>query len=189
MIPPEFVQLGTAGIIALALWGVTQAIRPLIAAFVANQKELAGVNRELLAQLKTSNGVIDRNSEALDRTTTETHEMRLAIAALAEAQTALVKALPETIAGIVRGNEANSARLDAHDAQAREGIARIEAKLVSVEDKLTALKAEVNDGHRANRAEILKKIDVVLAELADMRPTPPPPKVLPPPDKLEGQAA
>ena len=182
MIPPELVQLGVVGIVALALWGVVQAMKPGLAALVKAQNNLTAVNAELLKHLHESDRVIDRNSDELRRNAGETHEMRLAIAALAEAQTALVKALPETIAGIVRGNEANSARLDAHDAQAREGIARIETAIAALRDEIRA-------GHKAQRQEVLDKLDHVLAEIRALQPTPPPPKVLPPPEKLEEKAA
>lgn len=172
MIPPELVQLGTVGIIALALYGVVQAMKPGLAALVKAQSNLTTVNAELLQHLRESDRVIDRNAEAQEHSAAETHEMRLAITALAAAQTELVKALPDTVANIVKANADTAARLDAHDAQAREGIARIEAAIAE-------LRAEIQGGHKAQRGEVIGRLDLILAELASLKPPPPPPKVMP----------
>ena len=64
-IPPDLTQLGSVGIIALALLGVVLAIRPLIVAFVSNQKELSGVNRELLTALRSSDRAHDRAADEI----------------------------------------------------------------------------------------------------------------------------
>ena len=184
MIPPELVQLGTVGIIALALYGVVQAMKPGLAALVKAQSNLTTVNAELLQHLRESDRVIDRNAEAQEHSAAETHEMRLAITALAAAQTELVKALPETVANIVKANADTAARLDAHDQQAREGIARLEAPGARLMEM-------VESGQKVSRAELTQLSRDILAAIHSLTPPQPPPvalRVEPNPAK-EGNAA
>lgn len=168
MIPPELVQLGSVGMLSLAVVFIVMSIKPGLTALVDAQKNLTTVNTDLLAHLRESDKVIDRNAEALERSAAEKHEMRLSITALAAAQTELVKVLPETVAAIVKANTDMGARLDAHDLQAREGIARIEAKLGTLSDEIKA-------GHKVTRAEMLEQIGLVLAEIATLKTPPPEP--------------
>ena len=65
-----------------------------------------------------------------------------------------------------------AARLDAHDQQARDGIARIEATLAQMRDEFAT-------GHKAQRGEVLGRLDEVLAEIRNLKPPPPPPRVMP----------
>lgn len=100
-----------------------------------------------------------------------------------KAQTALLSAMG---ASIEAGNKATvsaiTERLDVHDTFAREGMARIEAALEE-------LKADLSNGHKALRGDILGKLDDVLAEVRRLHPPTPPPVALKPPDKLEREAA
>jgi len=110
--------------------------------------------------------------------------------ALASAGTALTAALAEDTseiktqtcvltslklelhAQIEASGKVMAARLDAHDQQAREGIARIEAALAQMRDEFAT-------GHKAQRGEVLGRLDEVLAEIRNLKPPPPPPKVMP----------
>lgn len=182
-LPPNVSDLGAAGILSVALFGVMiWVVRPLMASYIATQKERVDAQRQwveiqtrLLTHLRESDVVIDRNSDEIRRysdaqehSAAETHEMRLAITALATAQTELVRALPDTVANIVKANADTAARLDAHDTQAREGIARIEATLAGLRD-------EILSGHKSQRAEVLGKLEEVLTEIRALRPPPLPP--------------
>lgn len=94
------------------------------------------------------------------------------------AQTAVLTGLGDRIdASASTTTAALVDRLDLHDAQAREGIARIEAALA-------ALREEIRAGHNAQQVEIIRRLDLVLAELAKLTPPPPPPKIAPPPAPL-----
>lgn len=94
-IPPDLTQLGSVGIIALALLGVVLAIRPLIVAFVSNQKELSGVNRELLTALRSSDRAHDRAADEIKAlrqdATANQDEARTTAKAQSEALSMLVK--------------------------------------------------------------------------------------------------
>lgn len=57
-------------------------------------------------------------------------------------------------------------RLDAHDAVAQNGIKNIEAGLAEAKAAIEQLRAEIAAGHKAQRTELLGKLDLVLARLA-----------------------
>ena len=73
-------------------------------------------------------------------------------------------------------------RLDAHDTQAREGITRIETAIAALRD-------EFSTGHKAQRVEVITKLDQVLAEIRALHPPPEPPHVVTPARASDTQAA
>lgn len=191
-LPPGLKDLGEVVIIAAALLGVVYAIRPLISAFVGSYKELASVNRELLKRLEASDGVIDRNTAQAERTTAQIGAFETSITKLAEAQATLVKALPDTIAQFVKATESAADRTIktvtdasvAHDAFAREGIARLEAQGARLIEM-------VESGQKVSRAELAQLSRDILAAIHSLTPPQPPPvalRVEPNPAK-EGNAA
>lgn len=118
-------------------------------------------------------GAGERLTAALDSNTREL-----------KAQTAMLAAMG---AAIEAGNKATvsaiTERLNVHDSFARESISRIEAAL-------EALKADLSNGHKALRGDVLGKLNEVLTEIRALRPPPPPPVALKPPAALEtGDAA
>lgn len=133
---------------------------------------------------------IERQSDNIARQTAAIEKLVAAATASNEAMLAEQRAQTALLAGLRDGIEmsgkattlAITARLDAHDQQAREGMARIEATLAALRD-------EIQTGHKTQWSEVLERIDRVLAEIAALHPTPPPPSVLPPPEKLEKESA
>lgn len=118
--------------------------------------------------------------------------------ALSTAGTALTSALAENTRELkaqtvvltelragMQAQEANGkaalSALSTHDTMAQDAIKRIEAALAG-------LREEISAGHKAQRTEVLGKLDDVLAEIRSLKPVPPPPVVLPHPDKLEKTA-
>lgn len=183
-IPPDLTQLGSVGIIALALLGVVLAIRPLIVAFVSNQKELSGVNRELLTALRSSDRAHDRAADEIKAlrqdATANQDEARTTAKAQSEALSMLVKSQ----AGIVKQVVSQSAAITAHDAFAREGIARLEAQGARLIEM-------VESGQKVSRAELTQLSRDILAAIHSLTPPQPPPvalRVEPNPAK-EGNAA
>ena len=175
-IPPSLARLGEVVIIAAALLGVVYAIRPLISGFVGSYKELASVNRELLRRIEASDGVIDRNTDQSAKAAERMAALETAMVKLADAQTALTKALPETGLRYAAASEAQADRTiqaitqaqAVHNAEITAGLARVEASVAS-------LREEIASGQKAHRAEVLGKIDKVLAELSMLKPNPPTP--------------
>lgn len=162
-IPTGLTQLGEVVVIALALLGVVYAIRPLIAGYLSTQKELATVNRELRDYLQASNRVIDRNAD-------EIKEMRTALQEQTEAHTQLVKALPEMVAQIVKATESAATRtISEVTANADKHDAAQLAAWTEVKTMLIEMRAEIADGHKAQRKEFLDRFDRIIALL-----TPPP---------------
>lgn len=110
--------------------------------------------------------------------------------ALASAGTALTTALAENTAEIKTqtgvltslkldlnaqieaSGKAMAARLDAHDQQAREGIARLEAQGARLMEM-------VESGQKVSRAELAQLSRDILAAIHNLTPPPPPPKVVP----------
>ena len=91
----------------------------------------------------------------------------------AKMQTSVLTALKQDFHSQIEiSGKAITARLDAHDQQAREGIARIESTLAQMRDEFAT-------GHKAQRGEVLGRLDEVLAEIRNLKPPPPPPKVMP----------
>lgn len=91
-----------------------------------------------------------------------------------KAQTSLLADIRERIETSGKATtKAITERLDAHDTQAREGIARIEATLAALRD-------EVGNGNKAHNGEVLNKLNEVLAEIRSLKDPPPSePKVIP----------
>lgn len=183
-IPPDLTQLGSVGIIALALLGVVLAIRPLIVAFVSNQKELSGVNRELLTALRSSDRAHDRAADEIKAlrqdATANQDEARTTAKAQSEALSMLVKSQ----AGIMEQVVSQAAAITAHDAFAREGIARLEAQGARLIEM-------VESGQKVSRAELAQLSRDILAAIHSLTPPQPPPvalRVEPNPAK-EGNAA
>ena len=183
-IPPDLTQLGSVGIIALALLGVVLAIRPLIVAFVSNQKELSGVNRELLTALRSSDRAHDRAADEIKAlrqdATANQDEARTTAKAQSEALSMLVKSQ----AGIMEQVVSQAAAITAHDAFAREGIARLEAQGARLIEM-------VESGQKVSRAELTQLSRDILAAIHSLTPPQPPPvalRVEPNPAK-EGNAA
>jgi len=183
-IPPDLTQLGSVGIIALALLGVVLAIRPLIVAFVSNQKELSGVNRELLTALRSSDRAQDRAADEIAALRKDVganqDEARTASKAQSEALSMLVKSQ----AGIMEQVVSQAAAITAHDAFAREGIARLEAQGARLIEM-------VESGQKVSRAELTQLSRDILAAIHSLTPPQPPPvalRVEPNPAK-EGNAA
>ena len=183
-IPPDLTQLGSVGIIALALLGVVLAIRPLIVAFVSNQKELSGVNRELLTALRSSDRAQDRAADEIAALRKDVganqDEARTASKAQSEALSMLVKSQ----AGIMEQVVSQAAAITAHDAFAREGIARLEAQGARLIEM-------VESGQKVSRAELAQLSRDILAAIHSLTPPQPPPvalRVEPNPAK-EGNAA
>jgi len=183
-IPPDLTQLGSVGIIALALLGVVLAIRPLIVAFVSNQKELSGVNRELLTALRSSDRAQDRAADEIAALRKDVganqDEARTASKAQSEALSMLVKSQ----AGIMKQVVSQAAAITAHDAFAREGIARLEAQGARLIEM-------VESGQKVSRAELAQLSRDILAAIHSLTPPQPPPvalRVEPNPAK-EGNAA
>lgn len=182
LIPPELVQLGAVGIIALALLGVVYAIKPLIAGYLSTQKELTAVNKELRDYLQQSNRVIDRNAD-------EIRDVRTALQAQTEALTTLVKQQPDTIAQIVKANESQTDRtirtltdtINTREAAVEAGIARIEAAVAAMRD-------EIVSGTKAHRQEMIGKLDAIMREISSLKP-PPPPHLVKPIEPLERKEA
>lgn len=175
-IPPDITQLGQVVIIAAALLGVVYAIRPLISGFVGSYKELASVNRELLRRLEASDAVIDRSTAQAAKTESGVTELAQSVAKLAETQSQLVRSLPDAIAQFVKATESAADRTieTVNKASiAREG--EILAGLARIETSVEALRGEIASGQKAHRAEVLGRIDKVLAELSAMKPLPPTP--------------
>ena len=183
-IPPDLTQFGSVGIIALALLGVVLAIRPLIVAFVSNQKELSGVNRELLTALRSSDRAHDRAADEIKAlrqdATANQDEARTTAKAQSEALSMLVKSQ----AGIMEQVVSQAAAITAHDAFAREGIARLEAQGARLIEM-------VESGQKVSRAELAQLSRDILAAIHSLTPPQPPPvalRVEPNPAK-EGNAA
>lgn len=183
-IPPDLTQLGSVGIIALALLGVVLAIRPLIVAFVSNQKELSGVNRELLTALRSSDRAHDRAADEIKAlrqdATANQDEARTTAKAQSEALSMLVKSQ----AGIMEQVVSQSAAITAHDAFARGGIVRLEAQGARLIEM-------VESGQKVSRAELAQLSRDILAAIHSLTPPQPPPvalRVEPNPAK-EGNAA
>ena len=183
-IPPDLTQLGSVGIIALALLGVVLAIRPLIVAFVSNQKELSGVNRELLTALRSSDRAQDRAADEIAALRKDVganqDEARTASKAQSEALSMLVKSQ----AGIMEQVVSQAAAITAHDAFAREGIARLGAQGARLIEM-------VESGQKVSRAELAQLSRDILAAIHSLTPPQPPPvalRVEPNPAK-EGNAA
>ncbi len=183
-IPPDLTQLGSVGIIALALLGVVLAIRPLIVAFVSNQKELSGVNRELLTALRSSDRAHDRAADEIKAlrqdVTANQDEARTTAKAQSEALSMLVKSQ----AGIMEQVVSQAAAITAHDAFAREGITRLEAQGARLIEM-------VESGQKVSRAELTQLSRDILAAIHSLTPPQPPPvalRVEPNPAK-EGNAA
>ena len=183
-IPPDLTQLGSVGIIALALLGVVLAIRPLIVAFVSNQKELSGVNRELLTALRSSDRAQDRAADEIAALRKDVganqDEARTASKAQSEALSMLVKSQ----AGIMKQVVSQAAAITAHDAFAREGIARLGAQGARLIEM-------VESGQKVSRAELAQLSRDILAAIHSLTPPQPPPvalRVEPNPAK-EGNAA
>ncbi len=183
-IPPDLTQLGSVGIIALALLGVVLAIRPLIVAFVSNQKELSGVNRELLTALRSSDRAHDRAADEIKAlrqdVTANQDEARTTAKAQSEALSMLVKSQ----AGIMEQVVSQAAAITAHDAFAREGIVRLEAQGARLIEM-------VESGQKVSRAELTQLSRDILAAIHSLTPPQPPPvalRVEPNPAK-EGNAA
>ena len=183
-IPPDLTQLGSVGIIALALLGVVLAIRPLIVAFVSNQKELSGVNRELLTALRSSDRAHDRAADEIKAlrqdATANQDEARTTAKAQSEALSMLVKSQ----AGIMEQVVSQAAAITAHDAFAREGITRLEAQGARLIEM-------VESGQKVSRAELTQLSRDILAAIHSLTPPQPPPvalRVEPNPAK-EGNAA
>lgn len=181
IIPPELVQLGTAGIIAAALFGVVYAIKPLIGGFVSGQKELANVNRELLTALKESNRAQDRASDVQERVSGEMHEVKTALTTQTEALAVLIKGQPEVIAQVIKS--ADRVVGDVNEAADKRG-AEMNAGIARVEVQIAALRDEIMSGNKAHRQEMLGKLNEILHEIASLKP-PPPPVVLKHPEPLE----
>ena len=183
-IPPDLTQLGSVGIIALALLGVVLAIRPLIVAFVSNQKELSGVNRELLTALRSSDRAHDRAADEIKAlrqdATANQDEARTTAKAQSEALSMLVKSQ----AGIMEQVVSQAAAITAHDAFAHEGITRLEAQGARLIEM-------VESGQKVSRAELAQLSRDILAAIHSLTPPQPPPvalRVEPNPAK-EGNAA
>ena len=183
-IPPDLTQLGSVGIIALALLGVVLAIRPLIVAFVSNQKELSGVNRELLTALRSSDRAHDRAADEIKAlrqdATANQDEARTTAKAQSEALSMLVKSQ----AGIMEQVVSQATAITAHDAFAREGITRLEAQGARLIEM-------VESGQKVSRAELTQLSRDILAAIHSLTPPQPPPvalRVEPNPAK-EGNAA
>ena len=183
-IPPDLTQLGSVGIIALALLGVVLAIRPLIVAFVSDQKELSGVNRELLTALLSSDRAHDRAADEIKAlrqdATANQDEARTTAKAQSEALSMLVKSQ----AGIMEQVVSQAAAITAHDAFAREGITRLEAQGARLIEM-------VESGQKVSRAELTQLSRDILAAIHSLTPPQPPPvalRVEPNPAK-EGNAA
>ncbi len=123
--------------------------------------------------------------------------------ALSTAGTALTSALAENTRELkaqtvvltelradMRAQEANGkatmAALSTHDTMAQDAIKRIEAAIAT-------LREEISAGHKAQRTEVLGKLDEVLAEIRNLKPPPPPPRVMPlaapEPDSLREKAS
>jgi hypothetical protein len=141
-LPTDLTQLGEVVIIAAALLGVVYAIRPLISGFVAAQKDLSAVNRELLLALKQSDRTQDASNEAI-------HEVKSALTTQTEALALLVKGQPEIIAQIVAQAQHVVVEVNGlsekRDADLRAGIERIEAALAG-------LREDVSAGHRSTES-------------------------------------
>lgn len=173
-IPTPLINLGEVAIIAAALLGVVYAIKPLISGFVGAQKELANVNRELLAALKASDRTQDRASD-------EIHDFRSALTTHTEALAVLIKGQPEIIAQIVKSGDrvvgdVNEAA-DKRGAEVNAGIARVEASIAALRDEILL-------GNKAHRQEMLGKLNEILHEIASLKP-PPPPQLVKHPEPLE----
>lgn len=119
----------------------------------------------------------ERYDAAQDRATAQAAKVETAldrVAAKQESQTdalvQLVKTLPETVAQIVRATESAATRTisevnantDRHDAEYR-------AALQEVKQVIADLRAEIAEGHKSLRGDVLGKLDKVLTLL-----TPPP---------------
>ena len=183
-IPPDLTQLGSVGIIALALLGVVLAIRPLNLAYVSNQKKLSGVNRELLTALRSSDRAQDRAADEIAALRKDVganqDEARTASKAQSEALSMLVKSQ----AGIMEQVVSQAAAITAHDAFAREGITRLEAQGARLIEM-------VESGQKVSRAELAQLSRDILAAIHSLTPPQPPPvalRVEPNPAK-EGNAA
>jgi hypothetical protein len=173
-IPTPLINLGEVAIIAAALLGVVYAIKPLISGFVGAQKELANVNRELLAALKTS----DR---AQDRAADEIHEFKTALTTQTEALAVLIKGQPEILAQVIKSADrvvvdVNEAA-DKRDAELKAGLTRLEAAVMALKDEFTT-------GTKAHRQEMTQKLNEILREISSLKP-PPPPHLVKPVEPLE----
>ena len=183
-LPPGLKDLGEVVIIAAALLGVVYAIRPLISAFVGSYKELASVNRELLTALRSSDRAHDRAADEIKAlrqdATANQDEARTTAKAQSEALSMLVKSQ----AGIMEQVVSQAAAITAHDAFAREGIARLEAQGARLIEM-------VESGQKVSRAELTQLSRDILAAIHSLTPPQPPPvalRVEPNPAK-EGNAA
>lgn len=183
-LPPGLKDLGEVVIIAAALLGVVYAIRPLISAFVGSYKELASVNRELLTALRSSDRAQDRAADEIAALRKDVganqDEARTASKAQSEALSMLVKSQT----GIMDQFASQAAAITAHDAFAREGIARLEAQGARLIEM-------VESGQKVSRAELTQLSRDILAAIRNLTPPQPPPvalRVEPNPAK-EGNAA
>jgi len=183
-LPPGLKDLGEVVIIAAALLGVVYAIRPLISAFVGSYKELASVNRELLTALRSSDRAQDRAADEIAALRKDVganqDEARTASKAQSEALSMLVKSQT----GIMDQFASQAAAITAHDAFAREGIARLEAQGARLIEM-------VESGQKVSRAELTQLSRDILAAIHSLTPPQPPPvalRVEPNPAK-EGNAA
>lgn len=100
-----------------------------------------------------------------------------------DAMTRELKTQTALLTGIV---PALSKQIETHDSDMRAAIVRIETTIET-------LRGEISAGHKAQRVEVLGKLDLVLAEIAALKPQPPQPppvalRVEPNPAK-EGNAA
>lgn len=188
---PELAQVGEVAIIAAALLGLVYAIKPLIAGFVAGQRQLADVNRELLRALQAADRSQDRNSEELHQLRETAKAQTDALKAQTEAMTAAMERHAVALAELVKSQHDAATRITtAQDTTAAQTVTSLTAAIAArdheviagigrIEQAISQLRTEVAEGHRNAKRDVLAKIDVVLAELATMRPTPPPPKILP----------
>jgi hypothetical protein len=94
-----------------------------------------------------------------------TRELKEQTAVLIDIAPSLSKQIIDSAAGVTANV---TARIETHDSDMRAAIVRIETTIET-------LRGEIGAGHKAQRVEVLGKLDQVLAEIAALKPPPNPP--------------
>jgi septal ring factor EnvC (AmiA/AmiB activator) len=94
--------------------------------------------------------------------------LQSAAASLTAGINAMTRELKEQTAVLIDIAPSLSKQIETHDSDMRAAIVRIETTIET-------LRQEIGAGHKAQRVEVLGKLDQVLAEIAALKPPPNPP--------------